>query len=45
VITVPAVNEYTALFAAQRLVTEANGRFRYDSKIQSFADSFKPRKD
>ena len=78
VITVPAVREYTALFAAQRLVTEANGRFTYeplsaeleraigelahaynerpvtlirvlyriaDSKIQSFADSFKLRKD
>jgi len=30
VITVPAVREYTALFAAQRLVTEANGRFTYE---------------
>ena len=78
VITVPAVREYTALFAAHRLVIEAEGRFRYDpqsaelgraigelahaynerpvtlirvlyrvaeSKIQSFADSFKLRKD
>lgn len=78
VITVPAVREYTALFAAHRLVTEVKGRFRYDpqsadlaraigelvrayderpvtlirviyriadSKIQSFADSFKLRKD
>ena len=78
VITVPAVKEYTALFATQGLVTDANGRCRYgplsseleraigelahaynerpvtlirviyriaDSKIQSFADSFKLRKD
>jgi hypothetical protein len=78
VITVPAVKEYTALFTAYRLVTDANGRFRYgplsselehaigelaraynerpvtlirviyriaDSKIQSFADSFKLRND
>ena len=78
VITVPAVKEYTALFATQNLVTYAHGRFRYgplsaahkhaigvlarayderpvtlirvlyriaDSKIQSFADSFKLRKD
>ena len=29
VITVPAAREYTALFAAHRLVTEAKGRFRY----------------
>ena len=78
VITVPAVKEYTALFATQDLVTYAHGRFRYgplsaahehaigvlarayderpvtlirviygvaDSKIQSFADSFKLRED
>jgi hypothetical protein len=78
VITVPAVKEYTALFATQGLVTDAHGRFRYgplsstldraigelarayderpvtlirviyrlaDSKILSFADSFKLRKD
>jgi hypothetical protein len=30
VITVPAVREYTALFAGHSLVTEATGRFRYD---------------
>ena len=34
VITVPAVREYTALFAAQRLVTEANGRFTLRSRCQ-----------
>jgi len=78
VITVPAVKEYTALFATHGLVTDAHGRLRYgplssaleraigelaraynerpvtlirviyriaDSKIQSFADSFKLRKD
>jgi len=78
VITVPAVREYTALFASHRLVSEVKGRFRYDplsaeleraigelahaynerpvtlirvlyrvadSEIQSFADSFKLRKD
>jgi len=78
VITVPAVKEYTALFATQDLVTDAHGRFRYgplsaahehaigelarayderpvtlirviygvaDSKIQSFADSFKLQED
>jgi hypothetical protein len=29
-ITGAAVREYAALFAARRLVTETNGRFRYD---------------
>jgi hypothetical protein len=29
-ITVAAVRDYAALFAARRLVTETNGRFRFD---------------
>jgi hypothetical protein len=78
VITVPAVREYMGLFTESRVITETNGRFKYDpsspeiegrigelvraynerpvtlitaiyriadSKIQSFADSFKLRKD
>jgi hypothetical protein len=39
VITVPAVKEYTALFATQGLVADAHGRF------SSFADPLTRRKD
>lgn len=50
VITVPAVRQYTGLFTESRMLTETNGRFKYDppsseaeSRVRDLASAYNER--